>query len=182
MPPLSSNDTWIPCGNRHNAEIAATLRVPAAKLDSLVDIVGELVTVQARLNGYALGSADSEINFIAEEVERLTELLRESTMSLRMLPIGETFSRFKRLVHDLSAELGKKAELTTEGDDTELDKSVIEQLSDPLVHLIRNAIDHGIEPAEKRIALGKPPNGTVRLSACHSGAFDRSGWLMMVPG
>ena len=149
----------------------ATLRVPAAKLDSLLDIVGELVTVQARLSGHALASADAEMNFIAEEVERLTERLRGSAMSLRMLPIGETFGRFKRLVHDLSAELGKKAELTAEGNDTELDKTVIEQLSDPLVHLVRNAVDHGIEAPEARLAMGKPATGTVRLSARHSGAF-----------
>ena len=156
---------------RRNAEAAATLRVPAAKLDALVNIVGELVTVQARLSGYALASGESEIGFIAEEVERLTGLLRESTMSARMLPIGETFSRFKRLVRDLSADLGKKVELITEGNDTELDKTVIEQLNDPLVHLVRNAVDHGIEPAEERIARGKSETGRVHLSACHSGAF-----------
>ena len=156
---------------RRKVEASASLRVPAAKLDSLVNIVGELVTVQARLNGYALSSGDSEITFIAEEVERLTSLLRENTMSIRMLPIGETFSRFKRLVRDLSSDLGKKAELTTEGNDTELDKTVIEQLSDPLVHLIRNSIDHGIEPPHKRLAAGKPAVGKIHLSAAHAGAF-----------
>jgi two-component system chemotaxis sensor kinase CheA len=153
------------------AETAATLRVPASKLDALVNIVGELVTVEARLNSYALASGESEVTFIAEEVERLTALLRENTMSLRMLPIGETFRRFTRLVHDLSAELGKKVELTTEGGETELDKTVIEQLSDPLVHLIRNAIDHGIESPAERLAAGKAEAGRVNLSACHSGAF-----------
>lgn len=156
---------------RHKPEAASTLRVPAAKLDTLVNIVGELVTVQARLSSYAALSGESEINFIAEEVERLAELLRESTMSVRMLPIGETFSRFKRLVRDLSEELGKKVELLTEGNDTELDKTVIEQLADPLVHLIRNAVDHGIEPPEERAAVGKPAVGSIRLSACHTGAF-----------
>lgn len=156
---------------RYKAEAATTLRVPAAKLDTLVNIVGELVTIQARLSSYALASAEPEINFIAEEVERLAELLRESTMSVRMLPIGETFSRFKRLVRDLSAELGKNIELVTEGDETELDKTVIEQLTDPLVHLIRNAVDHGIEPPGRRAALGKRALGKVHLSACHRGAF-----------
>ncbi|HEY1338223.1 MAG TPA: chemotaxis protein CheA [Bryobacteraceae bacterium] len=156
---------------RQKAEAAATLRVPAAKLDALVNIVGELVTVQARLSSYALASGEPEINFIAEEVERLSGLLRESTMGVRMLPIGETFGRFKRLVRDLSGELGKKIELVTDGDDTELDKTVIEQLNDPLVHLIRNAADHGIEPPEQRRTRGKPEAGTIRLSACHSGAF-----------
>ncbi len=157
--------------SRRKAEAAATLRVPAAKLDALVNIVGELVTVQARLSGYALASGESEINFIAEEVERLTGLLRENTISVRMLPIGETFSRFKRLVRDLAGELGKKVELTTEGNETELDKTVIEQLNDPLVHLIRNAIDHGIELPEKRAANGKAQTGRIHLSAGHSGAF-----------
>lgn len=150
---------------------AATLRVPAAKLDALVDIVGELVTVQARLTSYSQATGQSEVALIAEEVERLTALLRENTMSVRMLPIGETFSRFNRLVRDLSAALGKKVELITEGNDTELDKTVIEQLSDPLVHLIRNSIDHGIEAPARRAQLGKPESGRIRLSACHSGAF-----------
>ena len=93
---------------RQKAEPVATIRVPAAKLDSLVDIVGELVTVQARLSGYALQSSDAEANSIAEEVERLTELLRENTMSVRMLPIGETFSKFKRIVRDLGSRLGNR--------------------------------------------------------------------------
>jgi two-component system chemotaxis sensor kinase CheA len=152
-------------------EAASTLRVSAAKLDDLVNIVGELVTVQARLSGYALASGASEVHFIAEEVERLTERLRENTMSIRMLPIGDTFNRFKRLVRDLSAELGKKIEMVTEGNETELDKTVIEQLSDPLVHLVRNAVDHGIEQPEQRLAAGKPETGRIHLSACHSGAF-----------
>jgi two-component system chemotaxis sensor kinase CheA len=92
-------------------------------------------------------------------------------MSIRMLPIGDTFSRFNRLVRDLSAELGKKIEMVTEGGETELDKTVIEQLSDPLVHLVRNAVDHGIEQPERRLATGKPETGRIHLSACHSGAF-----------
>ena len=156
---------------KQKSEAVSSLRVPTARLDALVNIVGELVTVQARLSSYALTSGDSEISFIAEEVERLAELLRDTTMSVRMLPIGETFSRFKRLVRDLSTDLGKKVELVTEGNDTELDKTVIEQLNDPLVHLVRNAVDHGIEAPEKRTALGKPAAGTVKLAACHSGAY-----------
>ena len=157
--------------NPEKTGTAATLRIPAAKLDALVNIVGELVAVQARLSGYASEEGESEINLIAEDLERLTGLLRESTMSARMLPIGETFSRFKRLVRDLSAELGKKVDLATEGNETELDKTVIEQLNDPLVHLIRNAIDHGIERPEERAAKGKPETGRIQLSACHNGAF-----------
>jgi len=150
---------------------AASIRVPAAKLDSLVNIVGELVTVQARLSSYALSSGDAEVAFISEEVERLTEMLRENSMSIRMLPVGETFARFRRMVRDLSSSLGKRAELITSGNDTELDKTVIEQLSDPLVHIIRNAVDHGIETPEDRLAKGKPAAGRIHLSAAHAGAF-----------
>lgn len=152
-------------------ELTSTLRVRAEKLDRLVNVVGELVTVQARLSGYALDRDDPEMTAIAEEIERLTETLRENTMDLRMLPIGEAFGRFKRLVRDLSAELGKNVELVLEGSDTELDKTVIEQLADPMLHLMRNAVDHGIEPPEERVRAGKPPIGQIRLSASHAGAF-----------
>jgi len=156
--------------NRKVQDSASTIRVPSDKLDSLVDLVGEMVTVQARLTQTTYEGNDPELISISEEVERLTGELRDNTMSLRMLPIGTTFSKFKRLVRDLSADLGKEVEMTTEGADTELDKTVIEQLNDPLVHLIRNCIDHGIEAPEKREAVGKPRQGTVHLSAVHSGA------------
>ncbi len=152
-------------------ESASSIRVGAEKLDRLVDLVGELVTVQARLSGKAATSDDPELTLIAEEVERLTEMLRDNTMSIRMVPIGTTFARFKRLVRDLSAELGKEIELTMEGAETELDKTVIERLNDPLVHLIRNSIDHGIETPEVRQREGKQPRGMVNLSARHSGAY-----------
>jgi two-component system chemotaxis sensor kinase CheA len=155
---------------RRQGDTAATIRVPADKLDQFVNIVGELVTVQARLSTLAGGSGDPELMFVAEEVERLTGKLRDHSMSVRMLPIGETFNKFKRIVRDLSNTLGKQAELVMEGGDTELDKTVIDQLSDPLVHLIRNAIDHGIESPAERAAAGKPERGTVVLSALHAGA------------
>ena len=148
---------------------AASIRVPADRLDRLVDLVGEMVTIQSRLSQTALGREDAELISIAEEVERLTAELRDNTLNIRMLPIGTTFSKFKRLVRDLSQELGKEIELTTAGADTELDKTVIEKLNDPLVHLIRNSIDHGIEAPEKREAAGKKRQGTIRLAAIHSG-------------
>jgi len=138
--------------------------------------VGELVTVQARFSQTvgeqrnADQTSNTMLRSIAEEVERLTAELRDSTMSIRMLPIGSTFSKFKRLVRDLSRELGKEIAFETEGADTELDKTVIERLGDPLVHLIRNSIDHGIEMPEVREANGKPRQGLVHLSAVHSGA------------
>jgi len=151
-------------------ETASTIRVPAERLDRLVNMVGELVTVQSSLSQLSSRIADSALAAVAEEVERLTAELRDNTMSIRMLPISHTFSKFKRLVHDLSAELGKEINLVTEGGETELDKTVIEKLGDPLVHLIRNSIDHGIEAPEVRREKGKPAKGTLRLAALHSGS------------
>lgn len=157
--------------NRHQTEEhTSSIRVPADRLDTLVNLVGELVTVQARLSQTVESHDYSNILSISEEIERLTAELRDNTMVLRMLPIGMTFSKFKRLVRDLSRELGKEIELVTEGAETELDKTVIERLNDPLVHLIRNCIDHGIERPEVREASGKPRQGTILLSATHSGA------------
>ncbi len=154
---------------RQVVESASSVRVPSDKLDRLVDLVGELVTVQALLSQAAASHSDAKLHTIAEEVERLTEELRNNTMSIRMLPIGTTFSKLSRLVRDLSNELGKEVEMTTEGADTELDKTVIERLNDPLVHLIRNCISHGIETPGERIRNGKPPQGRIHLSAVHSG-------------
>ena len=147
-----------------------SIRVTAEKLDVLVNLVGELVTVQARLSLVAQElKGHSELVAVAEEVERLTGELRDNALDIRMLPIGATFSKFKRLVRDLSAELGKEIELTTHGAETELDKTVIEKLNDPLVHIIRNSIDHGVESPEARLAKGKSRAGTIHLSAVHSG-------------
>ena len=157
-------------GKRVKEEAASSIRVAADKLDVLVNLVGELVTVQARLTQQAAFRNDPELALISEEVERLTEDLRDTTMSIRMLPIGTTFSKFKRLVRDLSQELGKEIELYTEGAETELDKTVIERLNDPLVHIIRNSVDHGIESPSMRESLGKPRQGMLNLSAKHSGA------------
>ncbi|RNC71020.1 MAG: chemotaxis protein CheA [Desulfuromonadales bacterium] len=154
---------------RQAQESASSIRVPAEKLDLLVNLVGEMVTVQARLSQTAAGRGDALLVAIAEEVERLTNELRDTALNIRMLPIGTTFSKFKRLVRDLSVELGKDIEMTTDGADTELDKTVIEKLNDPLVHLIRNSIDHGIELPDERAAAGKPRQGTVHLAAVHSG-------------
>ncbi|WP_245587784.1 chemotaxis protein CheA [Desulfovibrio inopinatus] len=148
---------------------AQSIRVEAVKLDNLVNLVGELVIAQARLTQIAASIGHLELTSVAEEIEHLSNDLRDNTLSVRMLPIGTTFSRFRRLVRDLSAELHKEIELVTEGGETELDKTVIEQLNDPLVHLLRNSIDHGIEPPEQRVAVGKPPQGRIVLSAEHVG-------------
>jgi two-component system chemotaxis sensor kinase CheA len=147
-----------------------SLRVPAAKLDQFVDLVGELVTVQARLSELAARRDDAEVASVAEEIERLTSSLRENSMTIRMMPIRATFEKFRRLVHDLARDLGKQVELTIEGAETELDKTVIDQLSDPLMHLIRNSMDHGIESPKLRAERGKPATATIHLSARHSGA------------
>jgi two-component system chemotaxis sensor kinase CheA len=150
-------------------EVEASIRVGASKLDSLVDLVGELVIAQARLAQMAASRDDAQLVAIAEDVGRLSAELRDNTLNIRMVPIGTTFGRFKRLVHDLAAELGKEIELATDGAETELDKTVIERLGDPLVHLIRNCCDHAIETPQAREAVGKPRGGTVRLMAYHSG-------------
>ncbi len=167
--PKTKNPPW---GRRASdtPDNASSIRVPAAKLDQFVDLVGELVTVQARLGEIATRCEDSEIAAVSEEVERLTAALRESSMNIRMLPIRATFERFRRLVHDLARDLHKEVELTTEGVETELDKTVIERLYDPLMHLIRNSMDHGIESVEARGKAGKRPQARIHLSARHSGA------------
>jgi two-component system chemotaxis sensor kinase CheA len=149
---------------------ATSLRVPAERLDELMDKVGELVIAQARLSQLAAISADANLKTVAEELERLSSGLRDTTMGIRMVPIGSIFSRFRRLVHDLSRDLGKEIEFITTGEETELDKTMIERLADPLVHLIRNSVDHGLENADKRLAAGKSARGTVRLSAVYAGA------------
>jgi two-component system chemotaxis sensor kinase CheA len=154
------------CGNAS----VSSLRVSTEKLDQLVNLVGELVTVQARLSEFAAKQEDSSIVAISEDIDRLTGALRENSMSIRMLPLKTIFGRFQRLVHDLSATLEKEVDLVIEGGDTELDKTVIDQLNDPLVHLIRNSMDHGIETPEARIKAGKKSTATIQISALHSGA------------
>ena len=155
---------------RQAEDIASTIRVASEKLDRLVNLVGELVTVQARLSQTSLERKDAELTNIAEEVEHLASELHDITMSIRMVPIGTTFTKFKRLVRDLSAELGRDVILTTTGGETELDKTVIERLNDPLIHIIRNSLDHGIENPDIRESVGKNRKGSINLKASHSGA------------
>lgn len=155
--------------SKKKSETISSIRVTSNKLDNMVDLVGELVTGQARLSQIASQKNDPALLVIAEEIERLTAELRDSTMNIRMLNFGSTFNKFKRLVRDLSHDLGVEVDLIAEGAETELDKSVIDQLNDPLVHILRNCIDHGIESSESRKAAGKTAKGTVHLSAAHSG-------------
>jgi two-component system chemotaxis sensor kinase CheA len=153
----------------HGAMDTTGIRVPAARLDELMDRVGELVIAQSRLKQVAATSSDTAVKSVAEEIERLALELRDTTMGARMVPIGQLFGRFRRLVRDLSRELNKDIALITSGEETELDKTLIDRLADPLIHLIRNAIDHGIESRQQRIAAGKPTEGHIRLSARHLG-------------
>lgn len=155
---------------REREKTMTSMRVDSSRIDNLVDLVGELVTVQARLTQRAARLEDSELDLIAESVQRLTDELRDNAMSIRMVPIGTLFSRVRRHVHDLSLELGKQAQFTTEGAATELDKTVIDQLNEPLVHIIRNAVHHGIETADVRAGLGKSAKGMIHLAAHHEGA------------
>ncbi|WP_296597042.1 chemotaxis protein CheA [Phenylobacterium sp.] len=148
----------------------STLRVPAERLDELMDRVGELVIAQSRLKQIATHSTDMALRSVSEEVERLASELRDTMMVVRMVPISTLFGRFRRLVHDLQRDTGKTIELTTEGETTELDKTIIERLADPLIHVIRNAADHGLETPEQRAAAGKPAAGKLTLAARHSGA------------
>lgn len=152
-----------------NAKANENVRVPAERLDELMDRVGELVIAQSRLSQLAGGSADILLRSVSEDVERLSGELRDTMMVLRMVPIAQLFGRFRRLIHDLARETGKHIELITEGESTEVDKGVIERLADPLVHLVRNSCDHGLETPEERIAAGKPAVGTITLVARQSG-------------
>jgi two-component system chemotaxis sensor kinase CheA len=158
-----------PQAGKGPAEPSSSIRVAAEKLDNLVDLVGELVIVQAQISQVVGERGDPTLTALSEELERLSDALRDSTLGIRMLPIGTTFSKFRRLVRDLSAEFGKDITLATQGAETELDKTVIERLGDPLMHLLRNSIDHGIEPPQERLAAGKPAQGTILLEAEHSG-------------
>lgn len=151
------------------AKSAENVRVPAERLDEMMDRVGELVIAQSRLTQLAGAAADLGLRSVSEEIERLSGELRDTMMVLRMMPVASLFSRFRRLVHDLSRETGKEIELITEGESTEVDKTVIDRLADPLVHLVRNSIDHGLEKPDERIAAGKNPKGKVILSAHQTG-------------
>jgi two-component system chemotaxis sensor kinase CheA len=157
-------------GAKQQKETTSSLRVAADKLDTLVDLVGELVIVQAQISQIVSGHGDSQLTALSEQLERLSADLRDSTLGIRMLPIGSAFSKFRRLVRDLSSELGKEIELVTRGEETELDKTVLERLGDPLVHLLRNSIDHGIDMPDERRAAGKRPQGLILLEAEHSGS------------
>lgn len=163
--PPAPRTTPAPAAESKQAKSTENVRVPAERLDELMDRVGELVIAQSRLSQLANASVDLQLRAVSEDVERLSGELRDTMMVLRMVPVAQLFSRFRRLVHDLAIETGKKIELITEGETTEVDKSVVERLADPLVHLVRNSCDHGLETPEERLAQGKQAAGRIFLSA-----------------
>jgi two-component system chemotaxis sensor kinase CheA len=155
-----------------NKQDAGSIRVGVDKVDSLINLVGELVITQSMLSELGTDFDMDKVERLKAGLEQLlnnTKELQESVMRIRMLPISFAFNRFPRLVHDLSNKTGKAIELVIKGEQTELDKTVMEQIGDPLVHLVRNAVDHGIESADVRLAAGKPAKGTIFLDAYHQG-------------
>lgn len=146
---------------------ANTIRVDAQRLDEHINLIGELIIAGASISLAAHKHQDSQLKQAAQVLKRLVEEVRDSALALRMVPIGATFNKFQRVVRDMSKELGKDIELEISGAETELDKTVIEKIGDPLTHLVRNSMDHGIEHAQERLAKGKPAQGTVRLNAYH---------------
>jgi len=149
----------------HKARENQSIRVDAERLDKLIDLIGELVIASAAASLRGMQTANVALQEANANVISLVEEVRDSALQLRMVPIGTTFSRFQRVVRDVSKELGKDIKLVIAGADTEVDKSVVEKIGDPLMHLVRNAMDHGIERAEQRLEAGKPAQGTLSLNA-----------------
>ncbi|MCP4109785.1 MAG: chemotaxis protein CheA [Desulfobacteraceae bacterium] len=160
----------IDAGEKEKTVSADSIRVSLNRIDQLVNLVGELTITQQRLNQIASDINETKLRNTLKTAKRLTGELRDCILGIRMIPIGSTFSSYRRYVRDISNELGKEIELVTEGADTELDKTIIEHLGNPLVHLIRNSIDHGIETPDKREKAGKPAKGKIVLSAAHQGS------------
>ncbi|GAA0705452.1 chemotaxis protein CheA [Dyella marensis] len=147
----------------------ATVRVDTGRLDALVNRAGELVLVRNRLLSLAASSGDEPFNTAAGELDRVADELQGAVLGMRMQPVGRLFQRFPRIVRDLARQLGKEIELVLEGEDTDLDRSLVEALADPLIHLLRNAVDHGLETPDVRESAGKPRKGRVRLAASQRG-------------
>lgn len=163
-------------GGEHKASQASiessTIRVAVSKVDQLINLVGELVITQAMLAQNSRGldpTAYQQLLAGLADLDRNTRDLQESVMSIRMIPMSIVFNRFPRMLRDLAAKLGKKVDFVTHGEATELDKSLVEKITDPLTHLVRNSCDHGIEMPAERLAAGKPEHGTITLSASHQG-------------
>lgn len=168
--PLAQSDVTSVTGNRPEALVQTTIRVDLERVDRLIDLVGELVINQAMLAQRVVEAGLARSSTIAlglDDLEQLTREIQDSVMAIRAQPVKSVFQRMPRLVREVAAATGKKVRLVTEGEGTEVDKTVIERLSDPITHMIRNAIDHGLESPDRRVAAGKAEEGTVRLSAQH---------------
>ncbi len=156
-------------------QVESSIRVSISKIDQMVDLVGEMVIAQSMLHQFGVLADAAEMPWADKlkeglmAIERHTRTMQESVMSIRMMPISFAFNRMPRIVHDISGKLNKEVDLVMTGEQTEVDKTVLEKLTDPLVHIIRNAADHGLETPEKRLAAGKGRKGTIQLSAFHSG-------------
>ncbi|MCE3264567.1 MAG: chemotaxis protein CheA [Pseudoduganella sp.] len=177
-PPVASlPDANTPGTLGGRAAESRTIRVDADRLGQLINLVGELITASARTQMLAARFKDVDLRDSASALGDLVEQVRDSALQLRMVKIGATFNRFQRVVHDVAREIGKDIRLVLGGEDVELDKTLVERIGEPLTHLVRNAIDHGIEPAEVRRQRGKPEQGTVSLNAYHD-----SGSIMIEVG
>lgn len=162
-------------GNQQRSQAAQTVRIDVEKLDDLMNLIGELVIDRTRIvqiskvleTRYREDEMVQAISKTSEHIEKVVDELQESTMKVRMLPIGTVFNGFPRLMRDLAQKVNKQVNFVVDGQDTEIDRTVIDRIRDPLVHLLRNSVDHGVESAEDRIAAGKPEMGTIKLSAYH---------------
>jgi two-component system chemotaxis sensor kinase CheA len=166
--PLSKNDDHK---KKSKKKSVTSIRVSSDKLDELMNLVSELVTTQAGLSLFSEKNKIQELEGVTENVEKLTRRLRDISFGMTLLPINTMFLRFQRMVRDTSDVLGKEVDFITEGGDTELDKTIIETLTDPLMHVIRNSLDHGIETREERLKKGKTAKGKLLLKAYYSGVF-----------
>ena len=173
LPAIDANELLAESKNTQKSEtkekVVSSIRVSSDKLDELMNLVSELVTTQASLTLYNQKNETPELELISENIEKLSRRLRDIAFGMTLVPINNMFSRFQRLVRDVSMALNKEVQFVTEGGETELDKSIIETLTDPLMHIIRNSLDHGLELPDVRERLGKPRKGTVKLKAFYSG-------------
>jgi two-component system chemotaxis sensor kinase CheA len=149
---------------------SSTVRVDAERLDALMHAMGELVVYRTHVEALAAGAQVPGLTAAMQDLTRTSQALQAMVMQVRMIPVEAVFLRFPRLVRDLSSKLGKQVDLVLTGQETELDRTVIDALGDPIVHLVRNSLDHGMEPADERVAAGKPATGTVEISARHAGS------------
>jgi len=171
--PATGNAAAAPTATAVKSAVSQTVRVNTEKLDSLMDVVGELVIVQSQLveSSRGLGGdGGSPLQRNVAQLTRITKELQNTAMALRMIPVKPIFQKMERLARDLARDFSKKVAFNTSGEDTELDRTVVEEIGDPLVHMVRNALDHGLEPTADRLARGKPELGTIHLSAYHQGS------------